>query len=158
MQFRLRGLYFSDCFLLRTDSTFLPRSPALRWLLLALFALHLCLGSLMGLSVDEAHYALYAAHPALSYFDHPPLVGWAQMPLVALQVPDSALRLVPGLLWLATVLGVYRVTVQLHVESQSAGAAAAGPLCRRGRTVSRRRSAREIRQPAPTRRNAVALR
>ena len=124
MQFRLRGLYFSDCFLLRTDSIFLPRSPALRWLLLALFALHLCLGSLMGLSVDEAHYALYAAHPALSYFDHPPLVGWAQVPLVALQVPDSVLRLVPGLLWLATVLGVYRVTVRLQGGRE--GAAAAG--------------------------------
>ena len=78
----------------------------------------------MGLSVDEAHYALYAAHPALSYFDHPPLVGWAQVPLVALQVPDSVLRLVPGLLWLATVLGVYRVTVRLQGGRE--GAAAAG--------------------------------
>jgi 4-amino-4-deoxy-L-arabinose transferase-like glycosyltransferase len=78
----------------------------------------------MGLSVDEAHYALYAAHPALSYFDHPPLVGWAQLPLVALQVPDSVLRLVPGLLWLATVLGVYRVTVRLQGARE--GAAAAG--------------------------------
>lgn len=26
--------------------------------------------------VDEAHYVLYAKHLALSYFDHPPLVGW----------------------------------------------------------------------------------
>lgn len=28
--------------------------------------------------VDEAHYALYGLHPALSYFDHPPMVGWVQ--------------------------------------------------------------------------------
>jgi len=28
------------------------------------------------LGVDEAHYMLYARHLALSYFDHPPLVGW----------------------------------------------------------------------------------
>ena len=80
----------------------MPEPAALRWLLLALFALHLVVGAAVGLSVDEAHYALYAAHPALSYFDHPPLVGWVQMPLVALGAPDAVLRMVPGLLWLAT--------------------------------------------------------
>lgn len=64
----------------------------------------------MGLSVDEAHYLLYALHPALSYFDHPPLVGWVQWPLVALHVPDSALRIVPAVVWWATVAGVYRLT------------------------------------------------
>ena len=31
------------------------------------------------LSFDEAHYALYGYYPALSYFDHPPLVGWVQL-------------------------------------------------------------------------------
>ena len=91
----------------------MPEPAALRWLLLALFALHLVVGAAVGLSVDEAHYALYAAHPALSYFDHPPLVGWVQMPLVALGAPDAVLRMVPGLLWLATVAGVYRLTLRL---------------------------------------------
>ena len=67
-------------------------------------ALHVGLGAALGLSVDEAHYALYAAHPDWSYFDHPPLVGWAQWPLVALGAPTLALRLVPELLWLGTVL------------------------------------------------------
>ena len=28
--------------------------------------------------VDEAHYVLYGLHLDLSYFDHPPLVGWMQ--------------------------------------------------------------------------------
>ena len=50
---------------------------------------HFAMGALVGLSVDEAHYALYAAHPALSYFDHPPLVGWVQWPLVALHAPTA---------------------------------------------------------------------
>lgn len=31
-----------------------------------------------GLGVDEAHYVLYGKILALSYFDHPPLVGWLQ--------------------------------------------------------------------------------
>ena len=42
------------------------------------FFVHACVGAAVGLSVDEAHYLLYALHPALSYFDHPPLVGWVQ--------------------------------------------------------------------------------
>ena len=102
---------------MRSVTTLMPESPALRWLLLALLALHLALGAAVGLSVDEAHYALYAAHPALSYFDHPPLVGWVQMPLVAMHVPDAVLRVVPGLLWLGTVVGVYRLTLRLAGDS-----------------------------------------
>jgi Dolichyl-phosphate-mannose-protein mannosyltransferase len=94
----------------------------LRWLLAVVVVLHGLLGAAMGLSVDEAHYALYAAHPALSYFDHPPLVGWVQWPLVALHMPDAMLRVVPGLLWLATALGVYGLTVRLHAKSMEPSA------------------------------------
>ncbi len=89
----------------------------MRLTVLLLFALHLGLGAAVGLSVDEAHYALYAAHPALSYFDHPPMVGWVQWPLVALHAPDAVLRLVPGLLWLGTVWGVYRLTWRLSASN-----------------------------------------
>jgi 4-amino-4-deoxy-L-arabinose transferase-like glycosyltransferase len=99
--------------------------PRLRWLLALVFALHALLGANLGLSVDEAHYALYAAHPALSYFDHPPMVGWAQWPLVALGAPTALLRLVPGLLWLGTVLLVYRVTLRIALAQPSADLQAA---------------------------------
>jgi hypothetical protein len=87
----------------------LPSSLRLRWVLAVVLLLHVLLSAAIGLSVDEAHYALYAAHPAWSYFDHPPLVGWVQWPLVVLDAPVVALRLIPGLLWLATVLLVYRI-------------------------------------------------
>ncbi len=60
---------------------------------------HVWLGFALGLSVDEAHYALYALHPALSYFDHPPLVGWVQMPFVFLGGFDWLMRVVPFVLW-----------------------------------------------------------
>jgi hypothetical protein len=107
--------------------------PRLRGLLALVFSLHALLGASLGLSVDEAHYALYAAHPAFSYFDHPPLVGWVQWPLVALGAPTVLLRLVPGLLWLGTVLLVYRVTLcianpsgLLQDEAASAQAERAG--------------------------------
>lgn len=85
-----------------------------RWLLWGGFALHVVLGAMLGLSVDEAHYALYATHLALSYFDHPPLVGWVQWPLVALHAPDAVLRLIPGGLWLGTVLLAQRAAMVLQ--------------------------------------------
>ena len=96
-----------------------------RWLAL-LFVAHLALGGALGLSVDEAHYALYAVHPALSYFDHPPLVGWVQWPLVALQAPTAVLRLIPGLLWLATVQQVFQVTLLLAARQPTVDATRAG--------------------------------
>ncbi|APW44988.1 hypothetical protein RS694_18740 [Rhodoferax saidenbachensis] len=89
----------------------------MRWLLALVCLLHVALGASSGLSVDEAHYALYATHLALSYFDHPPLVGWLQWPLVALDAPTAVLRLIPELLWLGTALLVHRIAVRLHGES-----------------------------------------
>mgnify|MGYP003352353385 CR=1 FL=1 len=96
--------------------------------LVLVFVLHACLGAALGLSVDEAHYLLYAAHPALSYFDHPPLVGWVQWPLVALGAPIALLRLIPGLLWLVTVWGVYRLSLRLLAAHPLAEPAALGAV------------------------------
>jgi hypothetical protein len=83
-------------------------------LLVVVCAIHFGVGASVGLSVDEAHYALYAQHLALSYFDHPPLVGWVQWPLVALAAPTSVLRLIPEALWLATALMVYRLGARMQ--------------------------------------------
>ena len=108
---------------LRLNQANLPQDltlpPRWRGLLAFVFVLHALLGASLGLSVDEAHYALYAAHPALSYFDHPPLVGWLQWPLVALDAPGAVLRLLPGLLWLATALLVYRLTLRLAATGRT---------------------------------------
>lgn len=90
--------------------------PDVRWGLRALVLLHVLVGAAMGLSVDEAHYLLYALHPALSYFDHPPLVGWVQWPLVALGLPDAVLRVVPTLVWWGTVVGTYQLTHSLLAD------------------------------------------
>jgi len=92
-------------------------------LLLGFALLHFGVGWALGLSGDEAHYALYAAHPALSYYDHPPLVGWVQWPLVALGAPDGVLRLLPEALWLATAWLVRAVALRLHGLLRPAGTA-----------------------------------
>ena len=84
------------------------------------FVLHWAVGSSVGLTVDEAHYLLYALRPALSYFDHPPLVGWVQWPLVAIDAPLAVMRLVPGFIWLATMLAVYQLTVRIQAQSPDA--------------------------------------
>jgi 4-amino-4-deoxy-L-arabinose transferase-like glycosyltransferase len=130
VQIRLRGLYCHLRALLQLPFSW-RLTGRLSWLLWSVFVLHGVLGAAVGLSVDEAHYLLYAAHPALSYFDHPPLVGWVQWPLVALQAPVWLLRLLPGLLWLATVVGVYRLTLQWFAahasDAPTPGAASAAP-------------------------------
>ena len=75
---------------------------------------HFVLGFLVEFSVDEAHYALYAKHLAWSYFDHPPLVGWIQWPLIALTSSEGIIRLIPELLWIISAFLVYRVTLEIH--------------------------------------------
>ncbi len=87
---------------------------ATRLVLACAFVLHYALGATVGLSVDEAHYALYATHLALSYFDHPPLVGWVQWPLVALSAPVDVLRWIPELLWLGAALLVFQIAERLQ--------------------------------------------
>jgi len=84
---------------------------------------HLALGFSIEFSVDEAHYALYAQHLAWSYFDHPPLVGWIQWPLVALTSSEGVIRLIPELLWILSCYLVYEVTVEVHhfIRGRNAG-------------------------------------
>ena len=45
---------------------------------LALFALKLALLAIANPFMDEAYYWMWGQHPALSYFDHPPMVAWVQ--------------------------------------------------------------------------------
>jgi 4-amino-4-deoxy-L-arabinose transferase-like glycosyltransferase len=63
-----------------------------------------------GLSVDEAHYALYGFNPAWSYFDHPPLIGWLQAIALQFSASDLGMRVWPIMLFAATSWVMYRVT------------------------------------------------
>lgn len=90
------------------------------WVLLLSLLLHLVLAVGTHMSYDEAHYALYARHLALSYYDHPPLVGWLQWPAVMLGGSDLLLRVVPMLCWLLTAGLLWRFTWQLGARANSA--------------------------------------
>lgn len=107
------------------SSTADPRQQTLALIAIGLL-IHLGFGTLLTLSVDEAHYALYAHHLALSYFDHPPMVGWVQWPMVALNAPDWVLRLIPQLLWLVSVVLAWRLAEALR-ESITPWKAASEP-------------------------------
>src|ERR1051325_615393 len=41
-----------------------------------LFCLRFLAAFLIDLAPQEAYYWNYAKHPALSYFDHPPMIAW----------------------------------------------------------------------------------
>ena len=101
-----------------------PRALSAGWLIAAGLVLHLVLAMSAGLSPDEAHYALYGAHPDWSYFDHPPLVGWLQAPFVAAGGFDLFMRIVPMLSWLlATLLMIAlcrRLSLAIDSSSESA--------------------------------------
>lgn len=104
----------------RTTNRPLPANRLMLLLAIGL-AIHFAFGWLLTLSVDEAHYAYYAARLDWSYFDHPPLVGWAQWPLVAIGAPDGLIRLVPQLLWLLACLQAYQLTQHLCAIRATAG-------------------------------------
>ena len=78
------------------------------------FAFHLFIAPYFDLTVDESHYALYGKFLSLSYFDHPPLVGWLQF--IALQFDNSefALRIIPSILFFLTSLSIHSLTRQLY--------------------------------------------
>ncbi len=52
----------------------------------------------VGLGVDEAHYVLYGRHVDLSYFDHPPLVGWIHWLFQQVPIKSDFLARLPAIL------------------------------------------------------------
>ncbi len=53
------------------------RLPDWGWVLVAIALARACVLPAFELVPQEAYYAYYAGHPALSYFDHPPLLAWS---------------------------------------------------------------------------------
>ena len=97
-------------------------------LVLSLTLLRLLTAPFFGYGVDEAHYVLYSNNLALSYFDHPTLVGWihflfsifaqneftARVPAILLGAIDSFL--VYGLLKDKDKNGAFLAVVALNAS------------------------------------------
>ena len=57
----------------------MPAKRALFVLIVVSTLLRLLAASSLGLGNDEAYHFLYAVHPDLSYYDHPPMLAWVEM-------------------------------------------------------------------------------
>lgn len=90
--------------------------------LLAAFALlRLLVAPQFGLGVDEAHYLLYGRYLELSYFDHPPLVGWVQYLFISLfGETEFAARLGAVIIGALTLWMLYFFVYALTKESRLA--------------------------------------
>ncbi len=74
-----------------------------------------------GLGVDEAHYLLYAHFLDLSYFDHPPLVGWIQYPFTLIfGETNLATRLPAIIIGFIGSLWIYKLLLQLEFDEERA--------------------------------------
>ncbi len=103
----------------KTEETTRQAERALQatWALVAgITLLHLLVAPGIGLSVDEAHYALYGLHLDWSYFDHPPMVGWLQALILPFSQTDFALRLIPITLSAAASLVLYQLARELFPD------------------------------------------
>jgi hypothetical protein len=76
-------------------------------------ALHAAVAGATGLSDTEAYYAQWARFPALSYYDHPPLVAWTTWLATRLSSAPWAVRLGPVLYAAVFDALVYRLTARL---------------------------------------------
>lgn len=74
--------------------------------------LRFLVGGHLELLPEDAYYWTYAKHPALSYFDHPPMVAWT-IAVGTTLFGDTALgvRFVTIVLWIATAGLLYRTGI-----------------------------------------------
>jgi hypothetical protein len=83
----------------------------------AFSAVRLAVAATFGLGTDEAHYVLYARFLDLSYFDHPPLVGWTHALFYYTLGTNEFLARLPAIaLFAATSFLCYRFILSIGGE------------------------------------------
>jgi 4-amino-4-deoxy-L-arabinose transferase-like glycosyltransferase len=80
--------------------------------LAATLAFRFWLAAALPITADEAYFVLWGRHPALGYYDHPPMVGWLLAPLAALSEAAWWVRLPSVLLPAALALLVRRALAE----------------------------------------------
>ena len=83
--------------------------------------LRLTLAPFVGLGVDEAHYVLYALNLDLSYFDHPPLVGWIQYIFTSIfSTSEFGARVAAIIIGFITSIFIYKLIYDINKSSNEA--------------------------------------
>jgi dolichol-phosphate mannosyltransferase len=81
---------------------------------------HLLLCGVIELIPEEAYYWTYAKHPALSYFDHPPMVAWfITLGTALLGDTPIGVRIMTLVLWIGTT-GVLFLTARIWFGQRAA--------------------------------------
>lgn len=80
-----------------------------KYALLATLAFKLVLAAVFPMSGDEAYFIVWAQHPDLGYYDHPPMVGWFLQLLLYLGSAEVVMRLPAVLLSTVIAIGLYRL-------------------------------------------------
>ncbi len=93
-----------------------------RLVLLATLAIKFVLAWIIPMSGDEAYFIVWAKHPGLGYYDHPPMVGWVLQLMLYLGSSEVLLRLPAILLSTLIGIGIYRL-LRPHDEAKAALAA-----------------------------------
>jgi hypothetical protein len=83
--------------------------------------IRLLLSAFVGLGVDEAHYVLYAINLDLSYFDHPPLVGWTQYIFTSIfGTSEFGSRVSAILIGFTTSIFIYKLIYDINKNTNEA--------------------------------------
>jgi hypothetical protein len=72
-----------------------------------------------GLSVDEAHYAMYARNPAWGYFDHPPMVAFLGIITTLFEENAFFYRTGPVICWLGAVLVIRSLLLRVYGSTRT---------------------------------------
>lgn len=91
------------------------------YFIISVALLRLLLAPFVGLGVDEAHYVLYALNLDLSYFDHPPLVGWVQYIFTSIfGTNEFGARVAAILIGFVTSIFVYKLIYDINQNNNEA--------------------------------------
>jgi Dolichyl-phosphate-mannose-protein mannosyltransferase len=104
---------------MRKDLAHIQLNAIEKYVIASLLLIHLLVACTIGLSPDEAHYALYASYLDWSYYDHPPMVGWAQYAFLRWSPSELSLRMVPMASWALTLFLLLKWGVKIRTLNQT---------------------------------------
>lgn len=82
-------------------------------------ALKVLLAILIPLSLDESYYWVWGQHPQLSYFDHPPMIGWLFFIGRAFEFIGGSASRIPGVILGHCTLLVWNEILRPYFDSRS---------------------------------------
>lgn len=90
------------------------------WVALGALGLRLLLSTKIPMTGDEAYFVAWGQHPALGYYDHPPMIGWLETLLRPLGLAPWSVRLPATLCFFVIIALSLRLLKRQGVSSERA--------------------------------------